>query len=53
MRRCEDDKIYLQEMGKGQAGLIWLKTGTGGDGAVVNTVMNLRAPFNSGNFLTN
>ena len=52
-RRCEDNiKIDLQEVGWGEwTGLIWLTIGTGG-GALVNAVMDLRLPQNTGNFVT-
>ena len=42
-RRWEDNiKMDLQEVG--WTGLMWLRTGIGGAGAVVNAVMNLRVP---------
>jgi len=46
--RCRwDDNINmdLQEVGCGAwTGLIWLRIGTGGGGALVNAVMNPRVP---------
>jgi hypothetical protein len=32
--------------------LIWLRIGTGGEGALVSAAMNFRVPSNGGNFLS-
>jgi len=51
-RRCEYIiKMDLQKLGWGTwTGLIWLRIGTGGGGALVNAVMNLRVPNNTAYF---
>ena len=43
--------VYREEQIKIKKIIIWLRIGTGG-GAVVNAVMNLRVPQNSGDFST-
>jgi hypothetical protein len=52
-RRWEDNiKTYLREVG--WVGLNWIELAQDGDRwrALVNAVMNLRVPYNAGNFLT-
>jgi len=39
-------------MGRAWTGLIWLRIGYGGVGALVNALMNVWVPKNVGNFLT-
>jgi len=52
-RRWEDDiKMDIQEMGR--EGMDWIELAQDRDRlqALVNAVMNLRIPYNAGNFLT-
>jgi hypothetical protein len=52
-RRWKDNiKMDLQDVGRG--GMDWIKLAQDRDRwrALVNTVMNLRVPYNAGNFLT-
>jgi hypothetical protein len=52
-RRWEDNiRIYLQEVG--YKGMDWIELAQDRDTwrALVNAVMNLRVPYNAGNFLT-
>jgi hypothetical protein len=52
-RRWEDNiKMDLQEVGWGKwTGSIWLRIGTGGE-LLWMAVMNIRVPYNAGNFLS-
>ena len=52
---CVDKRIILKWIFKKWnreiwAGLIWLRRGT--EDGLVNAIMNIRVPYNAGNFLT-